>query len=160
MNLMKLLQMKDPHWSVTKQCLGQRHSLGTKSNFKIIHILVLIKNHEEIKNNSLKSPFSPVCLSFASCSTGYQCLSLQLFNLPPTFFPQYFPLSKHFTMYIGLECSLSPFPLLFICSCSLFFILSHKKPKINFAKHRRDRLGWSASEKIKANLPLMKVVKI
>lgn len=96
-----------------------------------------------------------------------QVSSVFLFNFStplPTFlgppgrailFSQYFPLSKHFIMYIGLECSLNPFPLPLMYSCSLFLIVYSKRPKISFAKHRREKLEWRGSEKIQLSFSLM-----
>lgn len=55
--------------------LSQRHRLATKSNFKIIQILTLIKNHEGDSEQLIKYPFVSCGFFFASHSTGLHCLS-------------------------------------------------------------------------------------
>lgn len=118
-----------------------------------------------IQNNSSNAPFSPVCLFFHHIP---QVSSVSIFHpYPPrrppllTFpgppgrtilFSQYFLLSKHFIMYIRMQ------PKSF-SSASHIFLLSLlncvSQKAINFVRHRRERLEWWESEKIKLNFSLM-----
>ena len=101
MNLMKLLWSKDPCCPVSEQGHGQRHSLASKSKFKIIQITALIKKHEGDLEQFIKIPLfqstsgtisqsmvlikSPfVQVFFSSYSIGCQCLS-SIYQ-PPTNF--------------------------------------------------------------------------
>lgn len=80
MKLMKLSRSQDPRWPVSQWCLGQRYSLATKGNFKIIWILVLIKTMKGIQTNSLKSPFFSCVFSLHHIP---QISSVSLFNSFP-----------------------------------------------------------------------------
>lgn len=129
--------------------LSQRHRLATKSNFKIIQILTLIKNHEGDSEQLIKYPFVSCGFFLHHIPQVSIVYLLTLSPTVPTFpglpgrtalFSQYFPLSKYFIMCIGLEGSLNPFPLLLMYSCFLFLVVYHKRPKISFVKHRRERL--------------------